>query len=561
MYMLLMIAISLTKGKSPPPFTFNLAQSIPSKELTFPFLSSYDSAPLSINESVQLKKIFDGIPSFLAEQKSKMNAPGVSLTVAHNGKTIYSESIGSASAESQTPLTDQTQYWIASNTKMFTSVMLFMMRDSGLLPYGGLDTPLNVLLPSYSINPPIGARISRRPVTLRSLVMHVSGLPREIPTLMSSDPLAKQEAMVLAEVANLTALSLPFVSTSYSNLGFALLGRALEKATGMSWEAFVSTRILIPLRMSDTGFFGYGNPPANIAQGVNRISGKVEPIPNTIYWGNPAGFMYSSPRDMTRWINFLMGIGPETDNEVLDLVTRNEMRHTGFFHSDGISGVSAGAFELAHLQGHWTKNKLGGAPGFRSSITLVPELGLGIFGVVTASGSGDFYSDGDMVIFPILNQLIPEVEKILTSRATKSYTVPPGNFLQRAIGVYGKNELQLEFDHELGVPLLVYRPVPPFNGPSYVLHWETSEALKYVFHFVQGPDTTYNVSWTGCNSKQYPGEDICPVSCNRIFADGVGTVGLTGVLDISNSQTAIHFLNDGHIAYKLDRLYNLSKSL
>jgi len=86
MYMLLMIAISLTKGKSPPPFTFNIDQSIPSKELTFPFLSSYDHAPLSVNESVQLKKIFDGIPSFLAEQKSKMNAPGVSLTVTQNGE-------------------------------------------------------------------------------------------------------------------------------------------------------------------------------------------------------------------------------------------------------------------------------------------------------------------------------------------------------------------------------------------------------------------------------------------------------------------------------------------
>ena len=61
------------------------------------------------------------------------------------------------------------------------------------------------------------------------------------------------EAEILAAVGRTRLLFEPFTSTAYSNLGSALLGRALEKVANMSWEEWVTRRILAPLNMTRSG--------------------------------------------------------------------------------------------------------------------------------------------------------------------------------------------------------------------------------------------------------------------------------------------------------------------
>lgn len=90
------------------------------------------------------------------------------------------------------------------------------MWSPGKLGPLGLDTPVSHLLPEFKIKSPYP---STRGITLRSLAMHVSGLPRE-------HPAGETEAEILAAIAELCVLSPQFEQAHYSNLGIALLGRA-----------------------------------------------------------------------------------------------------------------------------------------------------------------------------------------------------------------------------------------------------------------------------------------------------------------------------------------------
>lgn len=106
--------------------------------------------------------------------------------------------------------------------------------------FQGLDTPLAHLLPGFQIKPPSGTAAtgaaaplrSKRPITMRALAMQVSGLPREAPEsadLPANATMAQVELDVLRNLAGLSQIAPQFSQPHYSNLGLALVGRAVEK--------------------------------------------------------------------------------------------------------------------------------------------------------------------------------------------------------------------------------------------------------------------------------------------------------------------------------------------
>ena len=112
--------------------------------------------------------------------------------------------------------------------------MLFQLRDRGLLPQG-LDTKISDILPDWLEPQQPAGSYSRRGLTVRSLASQSSGLPREIPPGVN-------ETEILKQVGNLELLRPMYSGVAYSNLGLAILGRALEKVSakaglGETWEA------------------------------------------------------------------------------------------------------------------------------------------------------------------------------------------------------------------------------------------------------------------------------------------------------------------------------------
>ena len=230
----------------------------------------------------------------------------------------------------------------------------------------------------------------------------------------------------------------------------ALLGRALEHALAASgsalgsFEEAVEDLVLAPLGMGRSGF-NYSDAPSVaeggfMAEGADPATGLLVPLPAVSApspWWAPAGSMFATGRDMARFMAFLAssadpnaggadggssaGSAPSsllsTDGPAaLDPTTAREMLLPGFPLRDGRSAISRGTYEQVFSRGHVLQTKAGCIGGFRSDVTLVPELGgLGVFAVLTSTC--DVVGDGDALAFPIANRLIPAVEAALASEA------------------------------------------------------------------------------------------------------------------------------------------------
>ena len=146
-----------------------------------------------------------------------------------------------------------------------------MLRDAGLLK--SLDDNVTTYLPEFSIQNPFQ---TQRGVTFRQLSSHMSGLPRNAPCPGIFDTGCSLPYDKIYE--NLSKMKLMFppgFQPEYSNLGFGLLGRALEKVQGSSWEEQVVKMVFDPLAMNNSGNFFTPETIRNLAVGYYSNGAKA----------------------------------------------------------------------------------------------------------------------------------------------------------------------------------------------------------------------------------------------------------------------------------------------
>src|SRR3954470_7185919 len=113
-----------------------------------------------------------------------------------------------------------------------------------------LADPAQRYLPEFKLPEAQG-----RPITLIDLVTHTAGLPREVPgePAVGANPFERFSwANYKAYLATATLASAPRTAAAYSNLGFGLLGRALEGASGQPYPTLLQERITGPIGIPDT---------------------------------------------------------------------------------------------------------------------------------------------------------------------------------------------------------------------------------------------------------------------------------------------------------------------
>jgi CubicO group peptidase (beta-lactamase class C family) len=516
----MMLHLLLLSVADPPPYTFNLDQSVTCpRDVNDAWYSHHAKnvgkpMPVHANSSAALKAVIASLPTMLDENLKTLHAPSAMLVASVNGDLLAEVYRGTARLGKQVPVTGDSGFMIASNSKIFTSVMMYQLRDRGLLPQG-LDTTVASIMrgwvePAAPVGSPSGK--SRRGLTLRALATHSSGLPREVPAGTS-------EAEILANVGKGQMLFPQFASTAYSNLGLNLLGRAIEKVTGgTSWEEWVATEIMAPLGMHRSGpCLRSAAEAASIVDGVEPLSGNLVPRPYTntseCPWDSPAGRVFSTPADMARWAGFLSGAYAAPD--VLDPSTVLELRTTAALQPDGISAVSGATFEAAFSHGRWTFNKLGCLDGYRSAISMVPQLGLTVF--AAAASTCDYFGDGDAVGFPIVSKLIPALDTIITARFEQAAAAPPN--AHDFVGSYcGTGAGQALVISEAGGKLVIDQP-GPFSDYPWTLLPLSGEPDGFRLLMREPSRLT-----PGCSAAAWPGAQLCHTSCFRQM--GRGDIGL-----------------------------------
>src|ERR1019366_6272250 len=188
---------------------------------------------------------------------SKYSIPGGSIGVSKNGKLVFARGYGYADAEAQIPTQPDSRFRIASLSKAITAVTVMHLVEQGLLT---LDQPAFALLPD--LQPPAESKPDPRlaSITIRNLLNHTGGWDRDTtfdPMFISPTVCAALGVPAPASTENIIRYMrgqplqfAPGTQYVYSNFGYAVLGRVIERVTGMSYEQYVRQNVLAPMGIS-----------------------------------------------------------------------------------------------------------------------------------------------------------------------------------------------------------------------------------------------------------------------------------------------------------------------
>ena len=168
------------------------------------------------------------------------------IVIARDGKPVFAQAYGYADREKKIPNTVDTPFLLASMTKPFTGLAIGQLVEQGKLSY---DDALSKFLPDFP-DPE-----SAKKIKIKHLLSHTSGLAREGSPLDASpiDRPTTVKAMVDAFERKPLAFD-PGTKWAYSNMGFVLLGRVIEIATGQDYYDYMQKHVFAPAGATSASF-------------------------------------------------------------------------------------------------------------------------------------------------------------------------------------------------------------------------------------------------------------------------------------------------------------------
>jgi len=202
----------------------------------------------------------------------KHEVPGASVAITEACKVVYSRGFGYAEVETETPVTTTSLFRIASISKPITAVAIMQLFEQGKL---SLDAKVFEVLDLSSEMTAVGAELDTRlsDITIEQLLQHRGGWDRDksFDPMFQSVRFAKQQNVPSPANQRDVILSMlsqkldfgPGERYAYSNFGYCLLGRVIEKITGMNYESYIQQRVFKPLGIT------------TMRIGATRLEGRV----------------------------------------------------------------------------------------------------------------------------------------------------------------------------------------------------------------------------------------------------------------------------------------------
>jgi len=221
----------------------------------------------------------------LTEYLDSVNFSG-SILVSRNNEIIHSAGYGFANNELKVPNTPDTQFYIASLTKQFTSLAIMQLQERGLL---NINDSIEKYFPEFPNNSKI---------TIRHLLTHSAGLHDFTDNWDEIKQLDLSAQDIVDRFKDKELDFEPGSKVRYSSSGYILAGQIIEKVSGMDYADYVESQIFKPLNMSHSSY-GYSNGNSlNKAIGYRKsIPQKAVNVPLTY----ASGALASSVTDFYIW--------------------------------------------------------------------------------------------------------------------------------------------------------------------------------------------------------------------------------------------------------------------
>ena len=219
--------------------------------MSMPARAQQAEAPMAVQPTTQFTDALRLMELWLEAQARFDRVPAVSAGVVVGQELVWKKGFGTIDARGQLAAGADTIYSICSISKLFTSVAVMQLSDSGKL---SLDDDIGKHLSAFAMQ---RSQPDSGPITIRSLLTHSSGLPREGDFSYWNPPDFKfpTRAELLQGLSRQQAFMRVSDHYQYSNLAMALLGEVVATVSGVSYEEYVQRQILDPLKLADTRAF------------------------------------------------------------------------------------------------------------------------------------------------------------------------------------------------------------------------------------------------------------------------------------------------------------------
>ena len=297
--------------------------------------------------------MFDNLDAEVASEMLEWGIGGISIALVRDQEIRYARGYGLAQRNSV--------FRVGSISKLFNAVAVMQEVEAGRLD---LDAPLP---PALS---PLNPFPDAPPVTLRQLLCHRSGLPRESRVGGYFDPTNPGLEATVASLPASTLVTRPGAKTRYSNLGPSVAGRWVEKSSGLSFPEYQQQRVLGPLAMTNSAWTANGIAEGQILDSFMRVADgrggwRHQRAPRFELGTLPAGNLYSTAEDLARFAMALFRDGaPLIQKNTLRDMWRPQL-------TDDDVGFGLG-FQIGVLGSHRTIGHNGAVYGCSSSFLALP---------------------------------------------------------------------------------------------------------------------------------------------------------------------------------------------
>jgi CubicO group peptidase (beta-lactamase class C family) len=326
----------------------------------------------------------DYVDNVVERARKEFDVPGIAVAIVKDGNVVLAKGYGVRKMGDPAPVTPQSLFRIASNTKAFTAAALAILVDEKRIRW---DDPVTQYLPAFQMYDPYVTR----EMTIRDLLTHRSGLGLGAGDLMFFPPSDLSREEIIRRLRFIKPATSFRTTYAYDNLLYLLAGQIIPAVTGRSWDDFVTDRIFKPLGMTNsftsTDALKKGK---DVAIPHSKLSGTLEPLPQEDVDNNaPAGAIVSCVADLAKWMNLQLAGGAKiftaaqnkemwSGQTILPISDTAKDDPPAFaaiqpsFHTYGLG------WDLRDYRGKKLVSHGGALSGFLSRTALIPELKLGV---------------------------------------------------------------------------------------------------------------------------------------------------------------------------------------
>jgi CubicO group peptidase (beta-lactamase class C family) len=334
----------------------------------------------------------DSLDSYIQQGMKDWNIPGLAIAIVKDGQVVVMKGYGVRDLQTKAPVDENTLFFIASNSKLFTGTALSKLDYDKKL---SLDDKITKYFSDYRAYDSCTTKL----VTIRDMLGHHFGTKtfQGDFTFWNSD-LSRKD--IIHKMRYLKPVQNFRTSYGYCNSCFLTAGEVIPVVTGKPWEVYVYDSIVAPLQMSHTHMLGAGAAamPDIATPYTNLFSDQLQKLPfDKVDNLGPAGSMVSCVSDLTHWIMMQLDSGRYNGKQILPWPVLQKTRTAQTLVSSSLSpyfpahfhAYGLGVFMMDYA-GRQVYEHTGGADGFVTNVCFVPEEKLGIT-VLTNNDNQNFF--------------------------------------------------------------------------------------------------------------------------------------------------------------------------